>query len=319
MSSDGDTQLSHYLALSLSLPERAARALGAIVGGGTLLLTKTLVPTALKNTNSYEFTVGMFQTFLTRHVAKIDDIDTDVELQSNFAQRKLLGTSFEAAGLLTMHLSPVWVFAIASDAARGGQVFLARLVDQIKQNEVISADRNPENLEQVLEAIHDMSRRSAVAVDTPPMSKDEIKLLADDLRQSAGRLTQHSSELMPDFETIWNQIGQVAKKENLSIEQVMGMLSVHAATLAENSIGTVNAVGRTGYGLVDEVLLDDYRRTLNDIASTGALTYIKQNMQPFVANAHDHFNLTQENRSQRWFREKLNRFGKLVRRVDKRK
>ena len=164
-----------------------------------------------------------------------------------------------------------------------------------------------------------MSRRSAVAVDTPPMSKDEIKLLADDLRQSTGRLTQHSSELMPDFETIWNQIRQVAKKENLSIEQVMGMLPVHAATLAENSIGTVNAVGRTGYGLVDEVLLDDYRRTLNDIASTGALTYIKQNMQPFVANAHDHFNLTQENRSQRWFREKLYRFGKLVRRVDKRK
>ena len=41
-------RLNHYLALSLSLPERAARALGSLVGGSTLLLTKTLIPTAIK-------------------------------------------------------------------------------------------------------------------------------------------------------------------------------------------------------------------------------------------------------------------------------
>jgi len=109
-------RLNHYLALSLSLPERAARALGSLVGGSTLLLTKTLIPTAIKNSNSYRFTLGMFQTFLINNVAQIDDIKTDIELKEHFLNRKLLGTSLEAAGLLTMHLSPVWVFAIASDA-----------------------------------------------------------------------------------------------------------------------------------------------------------------------------------------------------------
>tara|TARA_B110000259_G_scaffold160460_1_gene184012 strand:+ start:42 stop:494 length:453 start_codon:yes stop_codon:yes gene_type:complete len=125
-------KLNHYLALSFSLPERMARALGSLIGGSTLLLTKTLIPTAVKNSNSYRFTFGMFQAFLIKNVAQLDGFKTDTELQEHFLNRKLLGTSLEAAGLLTMHLSPVWVFAIASDAAKGGQVFLNRLIHHLK-------------------------------------------------------------------------------------------------------------------------------------------------------------------------------------------
>ena len=122
MASDNLDKLGHFLALSFSLPERAARALSALVGGSTLLLTNTLIPAAVKSSSSYHFTVGMFQTFLVRNVA---GVETDAELQDRFVHRKLVGTSIEAAGLLTMRLSPVWVFAIASDAARGGAGFPA--------------------------------------------------------------------------------------------------------------------------------------------------------------------------------------------------
>ena len=198
--------LYHYLALSLSLPERTARALGAIIGGSTLLLTKTLVPTAIKNSNSYRFTLGMFQTFLIRNVAGVDQIATDIELKDNFVHRKLLGTSLEAAGLLTMHLSPVWVFAIASDAAKGGQVFLQRLVHHLKENQVIADESNPESLEQILLSIHEMGRHGATAIDTPPLSTQELRDLANGLRLSTASLTQNSTILLPRFESLWNQI-----------------------------------------------------------------------------------------------------------------
>lgn len=49
-------RLNRYLTLSLSISERAARALSAIVGSSTLLLTKTLIPTAIQKSNSYKFT-----------------------------------------------------------------------------------------------------------------------------------------------------------------------------------------------------------------------------------------------------------------------
>lgn len=300
-------KLHHYLALSLSLPERVARALGSLIGGSTLLLTKTLLPKAIKNSNSYRFTLGMFQTFLIKNVAQIDTFHTDTELQEHFLNRKLLGTSLEAAGLLTMHLSPVWVFAIASDAAKGGQIFLTRLTQHLKENEVIAADSNPESLEQILLSIHDMGRQGATAIDTPPLSMAEVEELAAQLRESTASLRQNSANLLPRFEAIWSQISQVAKKENLSTEQVLGMLSLSAASITQTSVGAAGAMSKTGFYFLDEIILNDYKETLVGISETGSLHYMQQNMQPFVENAQSHFNFKTETRSQTWLKTKLAR------------
>ena len=297
---DKTDRLVNFLALSFSIPERAARAMSALVGGSTLLLTNTLIPGAVQGSSSYRFTVGMFQTFLVRNMA---GIQSDDELQDRFVQRKLVGTSIEAAGLLTMRLSPVWVFAIASDAARGGQVFLQRLVNQLKENGVISPDSNPQTLEQLLESIDEMGRKGASAVDTPPLNTEEIKALADELRQSTASMTNNATNLLPTFESIWSQIESVAKKENLSVSQVMGMLSVSAASIAKTGVGTADAVGQTSYKLVDEMLLDDYRNTLQEITEVGAYAYMSEHMQPYLDNARSHFDFQQETHSQRWFKK----------------
>lgn len=299
------SRLNHYLALSFSLPERAARALGSLVGGSTLLLTKTLLPQAIKNSNSYRFTFGMFQAFLIKNVAQLDKMAVDTPLPEHFLNRKLLGTSLEAAGLLTMHLSPVWVFAIASDAAKGGQVFLNRLVLQLKESGVIAQESNPQSLEQVLLSIHEMGRQGATAIDTPPLSLPELEELAAQLRASTSLLRENSASLMPRFESLWNQISLVARKENLSREQVLGMLSLSAASIAQRGVGTAGAVGRTGFYFLDEVILNDYRDTLVGISETGSLGYMQQNMLPFVQNAQSHFDFTIETRSQAWFRKSL--------------
>ena len=300
-------KLNHYLALSFSLPERMARALGSLIGGSTLLLTKTLIPTAVKNSNSYRFTFGMFQAFLIKNVAQLDGFKTDTELQEHFLNRKLLGTSLEAAGLLTMHLSPVWVFAIASDAAKGGQVFLNRLIHHLKENEVVGEDSNPESLEQVLLSIHDMGRLGATAIDTPPLSMVEVEELAAQLRESTASLRINSLNLLPRFEAIWDQISQVASQENLSTEQVLGMLSVSAASLAQTSLGTAGALGKTGFYFLGDIILNDYKEVLADISDTGSLRYMQQNMQPFVQNSQSHFKFKIETRSQTWFKDSIAR------------
>lgn len=292
-------KLNHYLALSLSLPERAARALGSLVGGSTLLLTKTLIPTAIKNSNSYRFTLGMFQTFLISNVAQIDDIETDLVLKEHFLNRKLLGTSLEAAGLLTMHLSPVWVFAIASDAAKGGQVFLMRLVQHLKESEVISADSDPQSLEQVLLSIHDMGRQGATAIDTPPLSMPEIEELAAELRASTKALRHNSANLIPTFESLWKQISQIARKENLSTDQVLGMLSISAASLAQAGVGTAGAVGKTGFYFLDEVILNDYRETLIHIAETDSLNYICRKICSHFLEMLNHISISKKKRDLR--------------------
>jgi hypothetical protein len=294
-------KLSRYFSLTLSLPERTARALSAVVGGGTLLLTRTLVPGAIKNSTSYMFTLGMFESFLVRNLAGMVEISADTELKDSFVQRKLLGSSLEAAGLLTMQLSPVWVFAIASDAAESGQVFLQRLVLHLRENQVIAQDSHPETLEQILQSVHEMSRQGATAIDTPPLSLDEVNTLADELRRSTGNLADNYSKLLPHFEALWNQISVVAKKENVSVPVILGMLSVHAASIPELGLGSAGAVGKAGYAILDDVILSDYKQTLQGIAKTGTREYMRAHMAPFMLQAKTHFDLNQENMTQKWF------------------
>lgn len=301
--------LSHYLALTLSIPERSARALSALIGGSTFLLSETLLPTAIKSTSSYHFTLGMFQAFLIRNIAGIESTTPRTQqLQEKFLQRKLLGTSLETAGLLTMHLSPVWVFAIASDAAKGGQVFLQRLVLTLKENGVIAEESNPDSLEQVLLAIHDMGRHGATAIDTPPLSRQEISQLADELRASSAHLANNSARLLPRFESLWNQITLLAQQERMSVEQIMGILSVHAAAVTQSGIGTVGAVGKTGYYFLDEVIIADYKKTLDGISEVGAWQYLSRNMAPFLESAQAHFDFKRETRTERWLKSAFARF-----------
>ena len=301
------TRLNHYLMLSLSIPERAARALSGMVGGMTILLCNTFLPNMVRNSSSYHFTMGMFQSFLVRNLAGMSDVEA-VKLQDRFIHRKMVGTGLEAAGLLTMHFSPVWVFAIASDAAKGGKVFLQRLIAELKDNGVIDKERNPESLEQILAAIHEVGRKGATAIDTPPLSMQEINELASELRISVSALADNSASLLPRFEEIWNQITLVARKENLTREQVLGMLSVSAASVAGTSLGTAGAMGKTGYALLDEVILTEYKNTLVTITEEGALTYMNKHMRPFLLNAQEQFDFSKDTWTQRKLKEVLGKF-----------
>ncbi|MEQ9210935.1 MAG: hypothetical protein RLN96_14060, partial [Pseudomonadales bacterium] len=172
-------------------------------------------------------------------------------------------------------------------------------VNELKDHGVIDPKRNPESLEQILQAIDEVGRRGATAIDTPPLSMGEINALAAELRASAGSLANNSASLMPRFEDIWNQISMVAKKENLSREQVMGILSVSAANIAGTGINTAGAVGRTGYAFLDEVVLADYKSTLAEIGNEGALNYLNNHMRPFVLNAQQHFDFSKDTWTQR--------------------
>ncbi|MEX2131674.1 MAG: hypothetical protein WD772_09315 [Pseudohongiellaceae bacterium] len=297
-------KLSHFLELGLSIPERSARALSALAGGTTLILAQTLIPSAIRHSNTYRFTVGMFQTFMIRNVAGMQNIQTDFSLPDAFLQRKVLGSGLEAAGLLTMHFSPVWVFALASDTARGSQVFLNRLVLVLKQHEVIPQDSSPQSIEQVLIAIQDMAARGAAAFDMPPMSRDELVRLAEELRLSTANLASRSGAMVPDFEAIWNQIIDVARMEKLSVEEVLGILAINAG----KSRGTVEAVGKTGIALMDDLVLKEYRDTLAGIRQTGAVNYINTHMEPFFTNALSHFDFRRPTVTQSWYRRMLGRF-----------
>jgi hypothetical protein len=293
-----------YLTYTLSLPERALRSLAALVGGSTELLVKSLLPESLRDTTTYRVTVGLFQMFLIERMAGIEVKDATTakgQLKDKYVQRKLLGNVLEAAGLFTMRFSPLWVLALAGDAAGGGKMFLERLVRHLKANDVIPENAEPKELVDVLEAVQNATDKSATALDQPPLSREELAQLADEMKESYSKVLTTSVDLIPDLTKVWDEMEEVSKKEKVSLETLMGMMVFEAAAFAQKSLGTVAAVGKTGVELFDEAIIQSYKKTLENIKVEGVDGYLANHFQPFLEAAKGHFDMGKKT----WLERKL--------------
>lgn len=284
------------LMYTLSLPERTIRSLAALVGGTSILLAETLFPKSLRGTTTYKVTIGLMQQFIIERVAGMKDrINEDhVQLSDDYVQRKMAGTALEAAGLLAMGYSPLWVFAILGDAAGGGKVFLKRLVKYLKENDVLREEIEARELVDVLEAVQEASVQSASTIDTPPLSRDELSELANEMKSNYGRVVESATNLMPRLEAIWKNMEQLALRENISVERLVGIMTVDAATWSKKGMGIALATGQTSAELINENILDSYRNTLAMTSEHGIDEYLSSHMRPFMQSARAHFNPAQK-------------------------
>lgn len=276
----------------LSLPERTVRSLAAVAGGTTSLLTDTLFPESLRDTTMYKIFVGDAQRFVIEKVAAVQretQGQPDTPQTANYMQRKIVGGALETAGLFAMHFSPLWVFAIAGDAAAGTSVFLQRLAEQLKQNGVIPEDTQVTGLADLLGAIHDTSRQSAGAIDTPPLSREELGQLANDMMAGYQQMFTRATDLLPRMEEIWGQMQRIADRQNISIDTLSGVLTMDVAQWAKKGVGAVLALGQTGGDLLGEHILDSYVETLDKVSEQGVTNYISERMTPFLQCAIGHF------------------------------
>ncbi len=294
------------LGYTLSLPERTVRSLAALLGGTTTLLTDSLLPESLRGSTTYHVTIGLFQKFLVEKMAQVQNSKGQLDqekIKDKFVQRKLLGNMLEAAGLLTMRFSPLWILAIAGDAAGGSKVFLNRLIDHLKTNDVIDASQEPKELVDVLEAVQHASVKSATALDQPPLSRAELSELANEMKESYGKVLSTSTGLLPDLTKIWDDMEDLSEKQKVSLEELMGMMVFEAASLLDKTVGTVSAVGKTGVELFDENIVQSYRKTLERVSLEGVDGYLSNHYQPFWEAFKGHFDMGKKT----WLERKLTR------------
>jgi len=293
MSSLFDT-LRERLGYVLSLPERTLRSLAALAGGTTSLLSEMLFPDVLRDTTLYKIFVGDTQRFVIEKVAEVkkeSDAEQDTEAQGeDYLQRKMIGGALETAGLFAMHFSPLWVFALAGDAASGGQVFLDRLVEQLKRNRVLAEDAEIKNITELFVAMQEMAQKSATNIDTPPLTREEVTKAAQEMTESYKNMFAKATNLIPRLETIWQKMQEISRRENISIERVSGILTVDVASWGKKGIAAVLAVGQTGSELFGEKVLDSYANTLDNVTEQGVTNYLNDRMNPFLKAAAAHFN-----------------------------
>lgn len=275
----------------LSLPERAIRSTAALLGGTTLLLTENLLPDVVRNTITFQITIGDLQKFLITRLGQVplDESQSRMSLSETYMRKKIVGSSIEAIGLLKVRFSPVWVFAIVSDAAGGSKVFFERLVQNLKENDVISHEDNPQDITALFEALQSAALESARAIDTPPLSGDELAAVASNLGDSYGQLFDSRQPILDRFESILNRMDEVVRLEGVSFEKLSGIMSVQASNLAKSSWDTGKALGTTGADLLGEQILESYARTLDNISREGVNAYLSDHITPYIQTALAHW------------------------------
>lgn len=274
----------------LSLPERTIRSLAALATGTTNLLTESLFPEALRGTTAYKIFIGDAQKFVTEKVAEVHrQAAEDPPSDPKYLHRKIVGGALETAGLFAMHVSPLWIFAIAGDAAAGSRVFLNRLVEQLKRNGVIDESMQVTGLDDLLMAMHETSRSGATAVDTPPLSRAEVEKLADEMMDHYGNVFSKATGLLPRLDDLWGRMEKLASRDNVSIERLQGILSLDVFDYGRRGVGAALAVGQTGTTLFGEQILDSYAKTLDKMNKNGVMNYVGDEMKPFFEAATGHF------------------------------
>lgn len=290
------------LTYAISLPERTIRALAALIGGVTTLLEENLFPEIVLTSTFYRVFIGDMHAFFIAKVALVErqrlnqlaqetpnEESQGEESGGDYVPRKILGGTLETAGIMAIHFSPLWVFAIVSDATSGGITFLQRLVDELKQNEVLPSDIQIKELADVLQALQDAARKSASLIDTPPLSPAQIGELAQRLKESYGRIFVETKDLLPRLEKIWQKIEEVALAQKTSVAEIQGVMSLDLAVWSRKSMDAILSVGQVGGEMFGEQILASYWRTLEGVISQGLLVYVGQHLRPFWQTAVTHF------------------------------
>jgi len=280
----------NYFTYTLSLPERTIRSLASLAGGATTLLTETILPESIRNTTIYNVSLGMMQRFIIEKVADMNKMaGPSIKSDSHFLLRKMAGTTLEAVGLMTIRVSPLWVFAIISDAMGGGKKFLERLISHLKKSGIIAQETRADDIVDLLHAIQEASNTSAISIDIPPLSRDQLIEITDEMKKNYRDVFETTSNLFPGLDEIWESMISLSKREKISLDQLGGIVAMEALKMGQNSINFVSASARTGNELLNENILKSYRQTLSTISEKGVNSYMNTHMDPFLRAAKNHF------------------------------
>jgi hypothetical protein len=286
------TMSTKYFAYFLSLPERTLRALASVGGGIALLVLDTLVPQVIKGTTVYRILIGDGLRFVVERVAGITALVPDVSLPPlphDYQARKLAGTALESLGLMAVQFSPLWVFAIAGDAAAGGKHFLRRLEEQLKHDGVIDPEFMIDGVVDLLDTMQRASRATAITIDTPPLSRNDLESMSAELRAAYLNVFEGSVNLLPRLDRLWSRMLQASIESRIPLPQLAGYMAQSSQAWLGKGKGALRALGRTGSDLAGEQILSGYQRALDELASGGARAFLRVRISPYLQAAQRQF------------------------------
>ncbi len=305
----GYAAVRKYLLYTLSLPERTLRSGVGMVGGAVREGSSLLVPQAFQNSRTYSVLVRQMLDYLVEDIGGVrsaagEQKSTDME---NFIARKAVGNFAEMASLATLHISPITLLAIVSDAAYGSRTFLRELAAELKREGVIDERSTIDSLDDFLNAVGGAAGTTSSALDTPPLSLASMRQTVDETRQAIAKVDPRQVLPQAELERLWAQMRELAKRENVGLLELSGTMTLHA-------LGKLTLVGRGALsglrvsgGLFNRHVIDHYLTALADINARGVYATLADVSGPYIEAvwrnyAHDRDTWTEDLVTGRFFR-----------------
>ncbi len=296
----GPAALSRYLLYSLSLPERAVRSTIGLAAGAARETAEFLVPQAFQSSKTYEIVVRNSLRFLTDDIggAKTQSDGSEQQVEDYMA-RKAVGNFVDLAGLATLHASPLWLLAIVSDVAYGSKTYVRELAVELQQQGLVDETSTIHNIDDVLEAVQTASGKAASTFDTPPLSVEQLKQSLKETREAVNSADYRSVLPEAELEKYWNEMREVAKRENVSLLSISGAMTMHSlGKIKTASRGALTGVQVAG-GLFNRHVLGHYVDSLEQIRDRGFYQTVRENSAPYIDAVWNNFATDKESWTER--------------------
>lgn len=284
-----------YLMYGASLPERALRSSGAMIGGVLRESTELLVPQAFRSSRSYTIFVTQMLNFVVEDIGRVQSTshpdDPEAAKVEGFVARKAVGNFIELAGITTLHLSPLTVLAIVSDIAYGSQSYLKELSVELKREGIIDQNSTIDSAADLLDAVSNASGTTAKAFDTPPLSVQGLQETIEQTREALGKVDPSTVVPLGELDRMWSEMHALAKKQEVSLFEVSSAMTMFTIDKIGNvGSGALSSV-RVAGNLFDRHIIDHYRHGMEDIREKGFYRSVAENSRPYVDAVWKNFSL----------------------------
>ena len=301
------------LLYGISLPERLVRSAVGVTAGTAKEIAEFVVPQAFQDSKSYEVMVRNSLGFLLDSVATVSEsapshdlsmpvpgsalpgspANTMVEAAavnpSRFIARKAAGNFIDIAVLATLHVSPLWVLAIVSDAAYGTKTYLNELAQELQAQGLIDNSSSIHKVEDLFNAVKQASGSAASAFDQPPLSLEELRASVEQTRKAVNEIDPR--HLIPESEIsrYWSEMRLIAKQEQVSLLGVSGAIAMETVESVKNlSHGTLTGLFVAGK-IINRNIFGHYWDSLTHINEEGIWNSVRSTYTPYVDLAWGNF------------------------------
>lgn len=278
----------------LSLPERLLRSLGALSGGLLREIGTVVLPARLRRTALYRTMVEVTLRFLIRELGQVEGIyPSEGQLAGDFLLQRGASHGIELVGLLTIHVSPVWILAALADATGAGHTLISQISQALKDEGLLDKNAQFETADQLLNGLEKTSAHLAETLNLPPLDMTSLRREWTQFRKELPRLSAQNLPALPNLEKIWADLVHSARTEKRSIFAVCSTVAVSSVAELPSNLLWLSRAGRTAARRTGEVvgsaLLSHYKDSLQKISAVGFTEYWASQFRPYLRAAAQQF------------------------------